>query len=496
MFKFVWRYLKLHDAALGIALFCSVLSALIDLSAPYLTAKFIDEILISGDSRALFGFVAVLILISVTAVISQWFNRILSTKMRLALSNQLVEELMCHVQKLRSEVLFTFDMVYLANRVDKDASDLVSFVISSALEACMHFALICMAVFLLGSIGGKWLAIFVIIAILHFAAYNLLKKSLFQRSREVRETDAQYFTDLSDNFLYMQSIKIHSLYDEYRKKFRASFGNFFDAVIRETKISFWFTTSTLNANEIFRVLIFFLGGLDVLAKEMTIGNFVALNGYYMFAMQGIGYFMSIGQAYQNARAAYIRIMEIKNVPPEITGTKILPRVESITVQNVSYSFGDKIILQNFTRKFERGRIYCIVGKNGAGKSTLINLICGILRPARGEISCNEIPIAELDMIHTRKKNIAVVEQKDFRKNETLSGGERKKISIGAAFEKGADVLIFDEPDNNLDASAVAELLEKIKSGAENRITLIISHDERLTAIADEIVNLSAKKLKE
>ena len=92
------------------------------------------------------------------------------------------------------------------------------------------------------------------------------------------------------------------------------------------------------------------------------------------------------------------------------------------------------------------------------------------------------------MIDARKNLIAVVEQKDFLKNDNLSGGERRKISIEKAFNKFADVLIMDEPDNNLDSTAISELTKKIKAARKNKIVLIISHDERILKVADEIVN--------
>ena len=85
--------------------------------------------------------------------------------------------------------------------------------------------------------------------------------------------------------------------------------------------------------------------------------------------------------------------------------------------------------------------------------------------------------------------IAVVEQKDFFKNDKLSGGERRKQSISIALKKSADVLIMDEPDNNLDAAAVDTLTKKILADKAGRITLIISHDERLTNIADELLKV-------
>jgi len=115
------------------------------------------------------------------------------------------------------------------------------------------------------------------------------------------------------------------------------------------------------------------------------------------------------------------------------------------------------------------------------------LICGIIPTNGGTIYFDGVPLAKVDMIHARRNLIAAVEQKDFLKNDTSSGGERRRQSIDTALKKSADVLIMDEPDNNLDAGAVDALTEKIRAEKQRRITLIISHDERLIDIADEII---------
>ena len=489
MIEFLWNEFKNHKMSLAAIALCAVLTAGMNLLEPFITAKFIDEILIGRDIATFYYFITIFLTISILAIITNWFSTIISSKVRLKINNRIIENVMRHVYKIRGDFILKTDMVYLSKRLDQDVIDLVYFAIGSMTDICINFALLLMAMFLLGSIGIKWLALFVIIALIHGIGYRMLKKILFERSTAVRETDSKYFTCISDILLYAYSIKLHSIFDIWLEKFHAAFEKNFVAVMNQVKIIFWFSTSSVNANAFFKVLLFLLGGLDVLNGNMSIGNFVALNGYYLLAMQSVSYFMNIGQSYQNAFAAYTRIIEIKNLPEELRGEKILTRIDSINVENISFDFNEQKIFKDFSAQFQRGKIYCIVGKNGAGKSTLINLICGMLKPVKGTIKFNEIDIDKIDMIHCRKNLISVVEQKHLLKNDTLSGGERKKLTVATAFEKSADVLIMDEPDNNMDSIGLTKLIQQLQADKKNRITIIISHDNRIIDAADEIINL-------
>ena len=489
MLKFVFKYLEIYKIKFLFVLFCSVLTATADLLMPYLTAKFIDEILESRDLHRFYCFILVLIAINVLSVITNWVYVILSTKIQANVINELIEDLIRRVQKIQNEFLFNTDMIYLSKRIEKDATDLISIILGSLIDVSIQVILLLMSVFLLYSIGVKWVLMFFIIAFLHFVIYRLLKQSLLERSTAARETESQYFTAFSDNFLYIYSIKLHSLYDEFTSKFRTSFEEYFKAGLLEAKINFWFAYSRSNSSKIFNILIFLLGGFDVLNHEMTVGNFVALNGYYHFAMQSVSYFMGLGQGYQNAKSAYMRILEIEEQPIESNGETVLEKINIIELNNVKYQFNKQVILNDFTYTFERGKIYCIVGKNGAGKTTLLNVICNLLKPQNGEVKYNNTSISNIDMIDARKRLIAVVEQKDFIKNDNLSGGERRKLSIKKALSKSADVLIMDEPDNNLDSDGMKKLIEFINTKKKNQITLIITHDDKLIEIADEVVNI-------
>ena len=167
MIKFLWQHFRQYKASLAVVALCSILTAAVNLSEPYLTAKFIDEILIGRDTATFFAFIAVLTAISLTAIAANWFSTILSSRMRLRINNSVIEGVMRHVYKVRGDFIFKTDMVYLSKRLDQDAIDLVHFAIGNMIDICVNFALLCMAFGLLCSIGVKWGVLFVVIAVIY-----------------------------------------------------------------------------------------------------------------------------------------------------------------------------------------------------------------------------------------------------------------------------------------------------------------------------------------
>ena len=490
MIRFVFERLKNFKGAIFIVAFCAVIISLTDLMIPFLTAKFIDEILVSENREEFFYFIVLMFAIMFAAIASHYASAILSKKILLTTANGLTEEILRHIHKLGGELILKSDMVYLAKRVDNDATDLMTFIVDSTIDCCFNFCMLLMANFLLFSIGIKWMLIFFIVAAIHFVAYKKLSRTLFDCSVAVRETGSKYFTSLTDNFVYAYSIKLHCLNEKFLADFKSMFGKYFLAAMREMRIKFWFASTELNSSDVFRILVFLLGGLDVLNGEMTIGNLVALIGYYTFAMQAVAYFMSFGQGWQNALAAYRRLIEIAGLPIDKDGELKLSGVNFIEVRGLNYSIDGRNILKNFSAKFKRGEIYCIVGKNGAGKTTLLNFLCGMMKTNGGQINYNGLPINLIDMQFVRENLISFVEQKEFLRNDDLSGGERRKKSIIEALSKNPDVLIMDEPDNNLDEEALNFLIATLLDGKNFRVTILVSHEEKILSIADEIINLS------
>ncbi len=177
----------------------------------------------------------------------------------------------------------------------------------------------------------------------------------------------------------------------------------------------------------------------------------------------------------------------------------------IEFHNVSKSFGDKVLFENLDFVIPKGAIVGIVGGNGAGKSTLFKLISGKEQPDTGEVVIGEtVQIATVDQSReglednktvweavsggsdilkvgtVETPSRAYVGRFNFKGNDQqkrvgdLSGGERGRLHLALTLKQGANVLLLDEPSNDLDIETLRALEEALL--AFPGCAMVISHD--------------------
>ncbi|MGE3315598.1 MAG: ATP-binding cassette domain-containing protein [Planctomycetaceae bacterium] len=179
------------------------------------------------------------------------------------------------------------------------------------------------------------------------------------------------------------------------------------------------------------------------------------------------------------------------------------RVVSIT--GVSHRFGDNIVLDNVSTTIFRGDKVGILGPNGAGKTTLLRILLGELKPDAGEVRFGtNLQVAYFDQLRAQLDETKSAAENLNDGNDTivingksrhvvgylhdflfsgerakslvkyLSGGERNRLLLARMFTKPANLLVLDEPTNDLDAETL-ELLENLLVEFEGTL-LIVSHD--------------------
>lgn len=205
----------------------------------------------------------------------------------------------------------------------------------------------------------------------------------------------------------------------------------------------------------------------------------------------------------------------------------------LELKNICYEADGKSIINNLSLVIEDSKFIVITGPNGGGKSTLAKIIAGIVKPQSGQILFDGEDISDLGITERAKRGISFAFQQPVRfkgitvrdlialaagkelsfgkvcnylsevglcakdyvdreVNGSLSGGELKRIEIAMIMARKTRVSIFDEPEAGIDLWSFKNLInvfEKMHNEIHGSI-IIISHQERILDIADEIVVLS------
>lgn len=214
----------------------------------------------------------------------------------------------------------------------------------------------------------------------------------------------------------------------------------------------------------------------------------------------------------------------------------------LELKNVSFKVESEIetleIIDNINLCIDDGRFTVITGPNGGGKSTLARLIMGIEKPTGGQILFNGEDITSLSVTERAKKGIGYAFQqpprfkgltvrrllslahgsdlpedeccafltnvglcsKDYLNREidsSLSGGEVKRIEIASIMARETKLAIFDEPEAGIDLWSFSMLIETFKkiNADKSKNIIIISHQERIMKMADDIIVIADGKIR-
>jgi ABC-type multidrug transport system fused ATPase/permease subunit len=285
------------------------------------------------------------------------------------------------------------------------------------------------------------------------------------------------------------------------------------------------------------MLVLVVGGLAVIGGDLTLGTLLSFFGVLGLARGQVNAavtWLPYVYAGRESLARLERLLDL-DAPPPYTGTRRLRFLGGVSVEHVTFGYGDTPVVRDLSLSVAPGEWVALTGSNGAGKSTLVALLLAMYKPGRGRLCADGVPYAELDVRDLRRQvgvllqdpvlfrgsvrdNIAygAPESTDEAiraaaaaatadaviaalpegyatevgdNGELLSGGQRQRIVLARALVRKPPLIVLDEPSSHLDAGAVAALLRNLAQLPWSPAVLLITHDPAVSAAADRVVEL-------
>ena len=294
------------------------------------------------------------------------------------------------------------------------------------------------------------------------------------------------------------------------------------------------------------VAVIMIGGLQVEAQEMHVGEVMAAITYLTQVLHGVMMLSMMFQTAARAAASAKRINEILETEPVIVSgesTGQFSQRGAVSFKNVSFSYPGTIgrpVIENLSLDIKPGESLAILGATGSGKSSLVNLIPRFYDPTEGSVSVDGTDVKEFSLDELRRKvgivlqkselfsgsvkdnliwgdknasdediqNAASIAQADefiqkmpdayknriAEKGASLSGGQKQRLSIARAVLKKPEILILDDSTSALDLSTESKLRAQLDEQMDNTTLIIIAQRIASVKNCDRIAVLDHGRL--
>jgi ATP-binding cassette subfamily B protein len=302
------------------------------------------------------------------------------------------------------------------------------------------------------------------------------------------------------------------------------------------------------------LLVLWLGSRDVIRGEITLGEFVAFNGYLVMLSWPMIAFGWVTNILQRGFASWGRMLQVLDEHPAINDAHVTEAGRSVRldgeveIRNLTFTYpgSERPVLEDVSLRIEAGQTVAFVGATGSGKSTLINLLPRLHEPPAGTVLLSGVDVREIPLERLRGAigfvpqepflfsdsvggNVAFgVAPKDAESREagirhaaavarldkdvesfprgydttvgergiTLSGGQKQRTALARAIMTDPSVLILDDALSAVDTYTEEEILTRLRDVMRQRTSIIVSHRISTVRDADQIFVLDRGRIAE
>lgn len=532
--KRFWPYIKEYKLQYLFVLFGIILTVAATIATAQIMKPLMDDMFISKKEEMLY-----IIPISLIVI---YFAKSLGRYIQTVFMNYIGQHIMSRLREILLYKIITLDMSFLyknrsgelISRVVNDIGRIEYFVSNMLPELFRE------SITVIGLIGyviylNSMLAFYSLILVpLIIYPLILIARKLKKYSHRSQEKSADVVTRLTEVFNNGEIIKANATEDYELRRFSVENWKFFKINMKSTYVGELVSPMMEIIGAVGLAAVIFIGGKEVYADRMSVGEFTAFLTAVGLVFQPIRRISSIYRRIQDAIAASERVFEILDTKNLIADGKELLRenIWQVKFKNIVLKYKDYHALNNVSIMINKGEKIALVGDSGGGKSTFINMLLRFYDPDSGEITINGKNIKEFNS-DSLKHHISLVTQRIYifqdtlaanvaygqdideeRVNEALkladatafvsslengihtkmeefganlSGGQRQRVAIARAIYKHSSLLLFDEATSALDNESEKRIQASLDKYTKDKISITIAH--RLSTIehADKIL---------
>lgn len=492
-----------------------ILISLIMVFYPIYISKFIDNI---SNINRLKNIFLVIVLLIIAKGIFNIFDMLLENYLNYSLEYDLKKTMMSKLLDISYLNIIREDEGKLIN-LNKDVDSLIDFYINF-LSIIFKNILILSGIFIVSVNKLSYFSfLFIVMIIAFLILLNKIKEKSKIKVKNTKEAYDRMISLFSETFTLLEEFVYIDKGTYLINRLRKSISKFFSYEVVSNFISYEYWISSIFVFSSMKIIVMISGIFLINNELVTLGSLYLFIYYIDLIEDPIMEIRLQLETLPNIGIVKERIfdfLDLNSRTLEYGNYDLCEKVSKIEFTNVSFAYSEKEIFKDFNYTFSKKK-YLVRGVSGSGKSTLINLMVRLFDPIDGSIKYNDIDIRMLkkesiskkieyidqkielskdaiiaDVIsenqESRKILNSFLTNKDFATPlDELSNGEYRSLYLLKALNSNKDIIIMDETFLGIDegkCDAFFKLADNI-----DKIIVIISHEERIISMADEVIDL-------
>ena len=522
---------------------CVLATAAVGLAGPWVLKYAIDDLMLAVDAGKIRFYAVALLALAVVGGVFRFLTRRIIIGASRDIEYDLRNDFFAHLQRLDLAYFQRHRTGDLMSRATNDLGAVRMMIGPAIMYSAMTALTFVVAIGLMLSINAR-LALFALVPLPFLSVFvGYFGAIIHRRFERIQEQLSEISAMTQETLSGVRVVRAYRQEPFEIERFRLANEEYVERNRGLIRVQAMYFPSMAFLMGIGALLVLWLGGREVVAGRMTVGELVAFNAYLMMLTWPMIAFGWVTNLLQRGMASWKRILEVLDSRSGVTDAEETPQfvdaAQAITghleFRHLTFAYGDEIVLRDVSAVLPAGTTTAIVGPTGSGKSTLLSLLARLHEPPVSTVFVDGVDVRQIPLPVLRgaigfvpqepflfgatiAENIAFGARGDQDRRSrveeaaavarldkdvaglpagydtiigergiTLSGGQKQRTAIARALMVDPKVLVLDDALSAVDTYTEEEILRRLSGVMGQRTSIIVSHRVSTVRSADQIL---------